>query len=382
MSQPDDLSLFRSEPFLGAVNKFEELVTQSGRIFLIGAGCSKCAGLPLTGELTAEVLKNVELKEESKIILKKIQSLFDGATSANIEDYLSEIIDLIAIAERRRDRSAKKTAVEFHGETFELNQLSEVADQVKRAIVAVIEKDVSIDTHRRFIKTVHQPLRPNKYAQNQGVDYLVLNYDTLFEDALALEKLSFADGLEGGMTGWWNLAAFSKSGLEARVYKLHGSITWYEVEGDPLPRRLSKNLGAFATKDKHVVIWPASVKYRETQKDPYAQLAGLARSVLRPVGDSQKVLVACGYSFNDLHINAEIDRALKESKGNLTVVAFSSESQPVGQLKAWHESDAVKNQVLIFSNRGFFHGDVIHVSKEDLLWWKFENLTRLLGGER
>ncbi|KJJ84484.1 hypothetical protein OMAG_001653 [Candidatus Omnitrophus magneticus] len=190
MSQPDDLSLFRSEPFLEAVNKFEELVTQSGRIFLIGAGCSKCAGLPLTGELTAEVLKNVELKEESKIILKKIQSLFDGATSANIEDYLSEIIDLIAIAERRRDRSAKKTAVEFHGETFELNQLSEVADQVKRAIVAVIEKDVSIDTHRRFIKTVHQPLRPNKYAQNQGVDYLVLNYDTLFEDALALEKLS------------------------------------------------------------------------------------------------------------------------------------------------------------------------------------------------
>lgn len=48
MTVPDDLSALDEKPFAEAVVKFEELLAQSGRAFLIGAGCSKCAGLPLT----------------------------------------------------------------------------------------------------------------------------------------------------------------------------------------------------------------------------------------------------------------------------------------------------------------------------------------------
>jgi hypothetical protein len=39
-------------------------------------------------------------------------------------------------------------------------------------------------------------------------------------------------------------------------------------------------------------------------------------------------------------------------------------------------------QVLLFANRGFFHGTQSATTTTDLLWWKFENITRLLGGER
>ena len=39
-------------------------------------------------------------------------------------------------------------------------------------------------------------------------------------------------------------------------------------------------------------------------------------------------------------------------------------------------------QVLVFANRGFFHGTQSDATTTDLLWWKFENITRLLGGER
>jgi len=209
-----------------------------------------------------------------------------------------------------------------------------------------------------------------------------LNYDTVLEDALALERVPFADGLDGGVTGWWNPQTFDRNDLAARVFKLHGSINWCEFPDDPLPRRVGARIQLADDKEQHILIWPASTKYRETQLDPYAQLAERARCVLRPSGGSQCVLVVCGYRFSDAHINLEIDRALRESAKDLTVVAFTSDNEPTGQLAKWHKDATVMDQVLVFANRGFFHGIKSATTTNDLLWWKFENITRLLGGER
>lgn len=210
----------------------------------------------------------------------------------------------------------------------------------------------------------------------------MLNYDTILEDALALERVPFSDGIDGGVTGWWNPKTFDREDLAARVLKLHGSVNWCEVAGDTLPRRISTTLQVSSPQDRGIMIWPASTKYRETQLDPFAQLADLARRVVRPVHGSQRVLVTCGYSFGDAHINIEIERALRESAGDLTVIAFSSENEPTGHLKTWNQSEEIRDQVLIFAKRGFFHGDTADTSSADLPWWKFETVVRLLGGER
>ena len=203
------------------------------------------------------------------------------------------------------------------------------------------------------------------------MDYLVLNYDTVLEDALALERVPFADGLDGGVTGWWRPETFDREGLAARVFKLHGSINWCEFPDDPLPRRVGASLQIAAANERRILIWPASTKYRETQLDPYAQLAERARRVL-----------VCGYRFGDAHINLELDRALRESAGDLTIVVFTSDDEPSGKLGLWHKDASVTEQVLIFANRGFFHGAQSAPATKDLLWWRFENITRLLGGER
>jgi hypothetical protein len=191
----------------------------------------------------------------------------------------------------------------------------------------------------------------------------------------------FADGLDGGVTGWWNAETFLKDGLAARVLKLHGSINWSEFPNETLPRRVPKTISGTAVKDRRIVIWPASTKYRETQRDPYAQLASLAREILHPRDGSQRVLAVCGYRFGDSHINIELDRALRESR-DLTIVVFWSEENLEGTLKEWHEDSSVREQVLIYGKRGFWHGDMVQASSTDLPWWKFENITRLLGGER
>lgn len=382
MTVPDDLSALNEKPFADAVLKFEELLAQGTRAFLIGAGCSKCAGLPLTAELTQQALSNDALDDTTKAVLAAIIDLFVGAADANIEDYLSELIDLLAITERRTSRGATQKSVTVGGVSYSEASLRTAADQIKKGIAGVIEKLVSIETHQNFVRAVHRPQRPGKSPSGQTVDYLVLNYDTVLEDALALERISFADGFDGGVTGWWSPQTFDRTGLAARVFKLHGSINWCELPDDPLPRRIGDRLQIAGANERRILIWPASTKYREVQLDPYAQLAERARRVLRPSGGSQCVLVVCGYRFSDAHINLELDRALRESAGNLTIVVFTSDNEPSGQLATWHKDTAVMEQVLVFANRGFFHGTQLAPTTTDLLWWKFENITRLLGGER
>ncbi len=333
-------------------------------------------------ELTTQALASTELDDTSKAILTAVKDLFAGAKNAHIEDYLSELIDLLAIAERRVERGATQQAMTLDATGYTAAQLRNATNQIKRAIACVIEKKVPLEIHRAFVAAIHRPVRVGKASPGHVVDYLVLNYDTAIEDALALEKVSYSDGIDGGPTGWWNPNTFDRDDLAARVLKLHGSINWREFPSDPLPRRLAASIDVADTTDRRILIWPASTKYRETQLDPYAQLADRARRVIRPPKGSQRVLVICGYSFGDANINTEVDRALHESAGDLTVVAFTSENKPHGQLKAWTEDETVRDQVLVFANRGFFHGDRSDESTQDLRWWKFENITRLLGGER
>ena len=382
MTTHDDLSVLHEKPISDAVEKFEELLVQSGRAFLIGAGCSKCAGLPLTAELTKIAIDSDKLDATSKAILAAIKNLFDGATISHIEDYLSELVDLLAIAERRAERGASRAQVPIDGELYSAAQLRAASEQIKLSISNAIDKQIEIKTHRAFVHAVHKPVRVGKAAPGSIVDYLVLNYDTVVEDALAIERIPFSDGIDGGATGWWNPDTFDRDDLTARVLKLHGSVDWCEVAEDSLPRRIAPKLQIQDMQDRRILIWPASTKYRETQLDPFAQLADRARRVMRPVRGSQRVLVICGYSFGDAHINIEIDRALRESTGDLTVIAFSSEDEPVGRLEEWNQTDGIREQVLIYAKRGFFHGATADRTTYDLPWWKFENVVRLLGGER
>ncbi len=382
VTMTDDLAVLREKPFCDAVARFEELLLQGGPAWLIGAGCSKCAGLPLTDRLTSLALAGEELNATSKEILEAIKIRFAGASAAHIEDYLSELIDLLAIADRRVERGATSKGIELDGRQYCAKQLREAADQIKIAIAAQInKKEIRIDTHRAFVAAVHRPPRPGKTDTERVADYLVLNYDTSIEDALALERIPFSDGMDGGVTGWWSPRTFDRERLEARVLKLHGSIDWFEVLDDPLPRRIAASVRK-GWPEERILIWPASTKYRETQRDPYAQLAERARRALRPADKTQRTLFICGYGFGDTHINIEVDRAIRESSENLTVVAFTSEAEPSGQLKRWREDKETREQVLIFARRGFFHAGREILAEHDLGWWKFEVLARLLGGER
>lgn len=376
----------KDKSFKPALDKLEELLSHSKAV-LLGAGASYCAGLPLTHELTIKALKSEKLSPDSKKLLEAIQTSFLGAQPAShIEDYLSELVDWLAITARRVNRNVSDTKVKVGDADYTNNQLMIAIDEIKLAIFEAINIDVDTATHERFIQALHRPIRPGKERLSGVIDYLVMNYDTLIEDSLALSKLRYADGLEGGVSGWWSPATFEQMNLDARVFKLHGSINWAEYPSSTTPLRIAPHIKRSQVASK-IMIWPASTKYRETQLDPYANLMKQARNVLNPQGGTQRVLLIIGYSFGDAHINLEIERGLKASNGNLTVIAFTSEADPTTNdlgptnvLKKWHDDERISEQVLIFSDKGFFHASHKVVFDTSIEWWKFENLTHILEG--
>ena len=263
----ESLSIDSSE-LVDAANDLVELLSQNKRVFLLGAGSSKCAGLPLMNELTDSVLEKAKSDSDQYKLLKKIKSNFEGSDSSNIEDYMSELVDLISICDRRKTKGSDVNQIQIGDNKYTLNDLNTLLGEIKENIQLLIqEKKPSLDTHRKFIRNIHGRLITGKGQINQKVDYFTLNYDTLLEDALSLEQIPFADGFDGGVTGWWNLETYEKDLIKARVFKIHGSIDWCLIEDDVLPRRIRSDL-ELSKKSEPVLIWPASTKYRETQRDP------------------------------------------------------------------------------------------------------------------
>lgn len=376
----DNLSIFSSPELKDVVQDMRDLLSQSRLAFLLGAGCSQIAGLPLMPELTEAVLVHTKISVETKKLLDKVRDLFSGAQFATIEDYMSEIVDLLSIAERRTQRGATQSKVPVGDQEIDAAELQIALDEIKGAVSSAIgDKEVNISTHQQFARAIHGSLQAGKASR--GVDYFILNYDTLIEDALGLERVVYCDGFTGAATGWWEPSTFKTDGKGARVFKIHGSIDWCLLKDDSLPRRIRSGIKTESDMNQ-VLIYPAATKYQETQRDPFAQMLHYMRQSLCPVEGKEMVLAICGYGFGDSHINLEIEKALCQSEGRLTVAAFVGTDEPGGKLRSWLDNAAISDQIRAYANKGFFHGNRESKQDADLLWWKFENLARLLGGER
>jgi hypothetical protein len=333
-------------------------------------------------ELTDEVIGHEKIGVETKKLLDKIRELFSGAEHATIEDYMSEIVDLLSIAERRSRRGATQSKVSVGGQEKDAVELQNALDEIKHAVSSAIgNKEVDVTTHQQFVRAIHSSLQAGK--ANRGVDYFILNYDTLIEDALGLERVFYFDGFSGTATGWWEPSTFSvKTNVKVtRVFKIHGSIDWCLLKGDTLPRRIRSGIKTESAKN-HILIYPATTKYQETQRDPFAQMLHHLRQSLCPSEGKEMVLAICGYSFGDSHIDLEIENALYQSEGRLTIAAFVGTDQPEGKLRYWLDDSTISEQIRVYTNKGFFHGGMAVKLDNNIPWWKFEILSRLLGGER
>lgn len=387
------------------IEDIDKLLSEPRQLWLLGAGISLEAGIPLMYPLTDRV--EAILKGAEQAYYKYIRSQLPA--EGHVEHILSHLGDLIAIANRLKERKYTINTTELT-----VQQIESFHSSIQEAIRETVQwgyrkadttsgkpeeignRDkpiVSNKDHERFVRALFLKRRAG-LEHRPPIAIFTTNYDTLIEDSLALSRVSSVDGFNGGSMAFWNpddqLTDFDHpfSGHSGcKLYKLHGSIDWFMSKADIVVRR--REWTSYPdSKDGKLLIYPQSTKYLVTQKDPFARLFSALRNAL--CDSEQSVLCVCGYSFGDEHINEEIERALRQRGNPLTVLAFVSQAKTKDNetglpdvLNRWlRSSEEFKDRIIVAGKTDIFHGSekpkFTTESGKEFRWWKFQGLTDFL----
>jgi hypothetical protein len=141
------------------------------------------------------------------------------------------------------------------------------------------------------------------------VEIFTTNYDTVIERALEEEWVPVFDGFIGAHRPFFSAASLAREAMApgrrwTRLWKIHGSVTWTSV-GSPNDTRILRG----PETESGELILPSLLKYDESRKQPYVAMMDRLGRVLTEREDA--ILVACGYSFSDQHINEVIFESLE-----------------------------------------------------------------------
>jgi len=136
------------------------------------------------------------------------------------------------------------------------------------------------------------------------------NYDVSIEQYTTLTDVSFTDGFELMASGTkiWNQKKFDQfqpdpNRLNIVLFKLHGSISWYEEGGyiKSIPIAIHRPPGA---RERNILIYPAKKKI--TLDEPFFTCYDYFQRCL----DHAKIAIFIGYSFRDHDTITKIKSAL------------------------------------------------------------------------
>ncbi|NVK20691.1 MAG: SIR2 family protein [Methylocystaceae bacterium] len=385
----------------------DEILAQVGKhldrpdlAWLLGAGISYDANIPLMNLLTSRVGDLIQ-QDDDKSYFDMYNSIRKGLPNeAHIEHILSQLGDIISLTERAKEHKLTLNDVELEQERLKL-LYKKIVDHIRTTIRYGYTKNgkdeeigkfenpiIRIHQHLSFVRAIYQVSRAGVQNRRSSVKFFTTNYDTLLEDALSFERIACSDGFSGGAIGFWNPANFgtNRSGDEAIVIKLHGSIDWRFDED----RNLIKCRDGIHEKDtfSDVLIYPQQTKYVETQKDPFSFLFKSFRSYLSSSKD--QALAICGYSFGDEHINLEIEASMSLAGNNTTLLCFVQEpvdpttKQPnLPQIiTKWLRTSNFKERIFVLTDQGLYWGNIENRFPPDEgsqhNWWTFVGVTDLL----
>lgn len=265
--------------------------------FLLGAGCSTainvkdesgkiCALIPAITGLTENVKKKLKgLKIE--IICNRLQN--SGTIQPNIEEILSHVRILRQVVGNGKIDNLKK------------EDLDKLEEAICKEITNAVKKDLPEE------QTPHHNLASwiRAVSRDHPVEIFTPNYDTLIEQALESISVPYFDGFVGACNAFFDIHTIENDTLPprwARLWKLHGSINWWRDEKGNVYRN-----GGNDCDYAQQMIYPSHLKYDQSRRMPY--LAMLDR-LGKFLSEGQSILITCGYSFADKHLNDVIIQRL------------------------------------------------------------------------
>jgi SIR2-like protein len=159
-----------------------------------------------------------------------------------------------------------------------------------------------------------------KVNRTAPIEVFTTNYDLLFEVAFETARVPVFDGFVGTHQPFFYPECLDDESLLPtpnwiRLWKLHGSVNWV-LEDRPEGKRIIRT----APTESGELILPSLRKYDESRKQPYM---GYMDRLTRILNSEHALLVTCGYSFGDEHINAILYGALENcSTTNIIALQF------------------------------------------------------------
>jgi len=289
----------------------EALRSEKRRLgFFIGAGCplgiydkdgtNSIKHIPDVAGLTAAV--------ESKLVTEKDllecwQKLATACKTSkcklpNVEHILTQLRTICAL----------KGASTVDGMSFE--SLQKLDAKVCEIIVELVNKSLPDynNAYQRFALWVRQ------LERTYPLEIFTPNYDLLIEEAFEKSKVPYFDGFVGAREPFFDLAAMEQDKVPerwARLWKLHGSINWIKQSDDTVFRCHPPKPG------QQVMIYPSHLKYEQSRRMPYLAMCDRLKAFFR---ETNPVLILCGYSFSDEHLNELLFDGLR---GNRSAHCFA-----------------------------------------------------------
>lgn len=275
-------------------------------VFFLGAGASVAAGVPDTFSFVGEYINSIEENDKKDAIKKIVETL---------EKWKGTKIDVELLLETLTKLKNK--------EQEPLLQFYNSADFILRGYY---EKGPLVDDLKDFIKSKAIVSEEKiQYLQSllglveefRPLDVISVNYDTCIEQFCNAHKLAYQDGFDVH----WNPKTFETEHTDIRLYKLHGSVMWYQSDRGgyiklPVMTEESKIQLITGEKAENLMLYPM-------QKWDYAEpllelLVGIKRLL---ESETCKFLIVVGYSFRDEHIRRILwDAARKNRELHLILI--------------------------------------------------------------
>jgi len=258
-------------------------------VFLLGAGASRDAGLPLMDELSkgftewqehgpAPLMKPAEKTRLGNLFDATIKLVSAGDAAPNIELVLSFLTATLSFKRDPHDKALKAWNPPFDGDAEDFVELiRQIRLYIRDSLQATDPASADYLSGLLDFKTDQSP-----------VDVFTLNYDRLVQAMGA----RFAVRYTTGFGDTWDAGLFAVPGWDMRIFKLHGSVDWNRLPSRGVIYQGGQEHHAFpGEKPTDLLLYPAEGKV--TMAEPFATLMGWFTEGLRQA----KTCVAIGYSF-------------------------------------------------------------------------------------
>lgn len=279
-------------------------------IFLLGAGASVDAGMPMVNQLTEKLRKRLpHIPDINGIFRPEFSQVFDvieaqdSSVTGNYER-LFEWIRLFLNVEKEPFRRIVEV------------KLDRSIIEAMGALAFVIGGEIG-----RLLESCKS--EPSYFAEladfipaHGRLKVFSLNYDCCIENACESAGIELTTGFDLD-TKTWNHSLFWRETNGINLYKLHGSLRWHGVRDESRPmeqfqhrlelmelksgQRLPSHL--HMRQEPEVVLGPGN---KLQYDDPFLTLFYEFHRAVRQV----QVCVIIGYSYGDPHINFLLDQVL------------------------------------------------------------------------